>query len=68
MYSSTQVHGGTEEEGWAALAAARIVLLEQLVETLRRRIAAGRSDPLSEPEIKEQAEAAYNDSVKKQVC
>jgi hypothetical protein len=44
------------------------VLWEQLAESMRKRIATGRLDALSEVEIQQQAEAAYNDSVKAQVC
>jgi hypothetical protein len=68
LSDDTQVHGGTEEEGWAALEAARAAIKGQLAETLRKRIAAGREEPLSEEEIRERAEAAYNDpSVKDKV-
>jgi hypothetical protein len=63
-----QVHGGTESESWAALEAARNALREQLAGSMRTRIAAGRLDALSEVEIQQQAEAAYTDSVKAQVC
>jgi hypothetical protein len=62
-----QVHGGTEGEGWAALEAARNTLREQLAQSMRRRIAAGRLEPLSEQEIQERAQNAYNDSIQEQV-
>jgi hypothetical protein len=64
---AAQVLGGTEEEGWAALEAARNAIREQLVDGLRKRIAAGKLEPLSEEEIQERAEAAYNESVKARV-
>ncbi|KAF6260374.1 hypothetical protein COO60DRAFT_1700367 [Scenedesmus sp. NREL 46B-D3] len=57
------VHGGTEEEGWAALAAARDALRGALVDGLRRRIAAGRLERLSEEELQQQAAEAYRDSI-----
>jgi methionine synthase I (cobalamin-dependent) len=62
-----QVHGGTEQEGWAALEAARDVQRTVLAEKLRKRIAAGRLGPLSEEEIQERAAAAYKNIVMERV-
>ncbi|WIA29640.1 hypothetical protein OEZ86_012127 [Tetradesmus obliquus] len=57
------VQGGTEEEGWAALAAAREEMHKFVEAEIRKRIAAGRSAPMSDEAIVEAAAAAYRDSV-----
>lgn len=57
-----QVHGGTEEEGWAALAAARDALHKWLEERIRKRMAADKLT-LSDEEVTEQAAAFYQDKM-----
>jgi hypothetical protein len=63
-----QLHGGSEAEGWAALAAARDAMRVALAGKIRRRTDAGQLEGRSEEKIQEQAAAEYNDTVLQTVC
>jgi hypothetical protein len=63
-----QVHGGTEEEGWAVLAEARQLLRNFLAEGLRKRLAQRGEPQQSDEEIREQVDGLYRDNIADKVC